>query len=342
VNLQWAELYDKLYAFATDTSNNNATIEFPPSLSPEQRKNLHQIAERLNLKHTSVGEGAQRHMVISKKQSQEEISSGKLKQQSKYEQLPIGASEILPGFLFLGSCRDARDRIQLSSLNVKYIVNCAKEWKNAHPEDFIYHDAHLMDVEDQDLAHALQPVFEFIEQARQANERVLVHCVVGKSRSASVVISYLMKFHAMKLREAFHHVKERRSLIQPNEGFMKQLIEMELELYQAQTLFPGDWEPIKVSKPKVAKAKPSSDELQAHATELIAKFLTPNVMLQGIEEACDGSFQKKHLGAYLAWLANFLSKQADLQATVVERGLEWKDISKMFTDHAKEFFLSQK
>ena len=41
MKLQWAELYDKLYAFANDTSNPDATVKFPASLATEQ---VHQLS----------------------------------------------------------------------------------------------------------------------------------------------------------------------------------------------------------------------------------------------------------------------------------------------------------
>jgi hypothetical protein len=40
-----------------------------------------------------------------------------------------------------------------------------------------------------------------------------------------------MKFKNMSLREAYDFVKKRRSIILPNEGFMKQLIVLENQIY---------------------------------------------------------------------------------------------------------------
>ena len=59
----------------------------------------------------------------------------------------------------------------------------------------------------------------------------LVHCQAGRSRSASIVISYLMQHHHKSLREAYFWVKERRSLIQPNTGFMTQLQALDKRLF---------------------------------------------------------------------------------------------------------------
>lgn len=55
------------------------------------------------------------------------------------------------------------------------------------------------------------------------NENVLVHCVVGSSRSASIVIAYLMWKKKMKYEDAYSFVKEKRPIVLPNNGFQEQL-----------------------------------------------------------------------------------------------------------------------
>jgi atypical dual specificity phosphatase len=53
--------------------------------------------------------------------------------------------------------------------------------------------------------------------------RVLVHCMWGMSRSASIVIAYLMAMKGMPLQSALMFVKARRRIVRPNRGFMAQL-----------------------------------------------------------------------------------------------------------------------
>jgi dual specificity phosphatase 12 len=52
---------------------------------------------------------------------------------------------------------------------------------------------------------------------------VLVHCFRGRSRSATVVIAYLMYKHHYKLEKAFFKVKSKRDCINPHIGFLAQL-----------------------------------------------------------------------------------------------------------------------
>lgn len=71
---------------------------------------------------------------------------------------------------------------------------------------------------------------DFIER----NERVVVHCYAGKSRSATAVIAYLMKTSKMTLDQALQFVQSKRHVVCPNFSFMGQLKsyqdELDLEL----------------------------------------------------------------------------------------------------------------
>lgn len=57
----------------------------------------------------------------------------------------------------------------------------------------------------------------------------LVHCVAGVSRSVSVCLAYLIKYHNMSLMKAYQWIERRRPCIQPNNSFFKQLIDFEIE-----------------------------------------------------------------------------------------------------------------
>lgn len=58
-----------------------------------------------------------------------------------------------------------------------------------------------------------------------ANKRVLVHCQQGVSRSASLVIAYIMKEKALGVNEAYSYVKNKSSGIGPNMSLIYQLCE---------------------------------------------------------------------------------------------------------------------
>ncbi|CAF4263091.1 unnamed protein product [Adineta steineri] len=62
------------------------------------------------------------------------------------------------------------------------------------------------------------------------NEKVLVHCQAGISRSSSIVLAYLIRYHNDSLEKAYEYLLERRPIAAPNYNFLIQLIRYEKEL----------------------------------------------------------------------------------------------------------------
>lgn len=60
---------------------------------------------------------------------------------------------------------------------------------------------------------------------------MLVHCQVGISRSATILIAFLMKEYKLRFKEAFEMVVKKRKIVDPNEGFRKELLEYEKQLF---------------------------------------------------------------------------------------------------------------
>ena len=149
-----------------------------------------------------------------------------------------------------GNQASSKNKEFLSRKNVKYILNLTNE-----PEESAvavtgleYKNIALEDDDDQDLLPHLEPSFQFIDKAakdwqiassshkhkdKEEGEKVtvLVHSYYGMSRSAAIIIAYLMKEEGMNLKNAYHHLKGRHSSINPNDNFVVQLIRYEQELF---------------------------------------------------------------------------------------------------------------
>ncbi|KAK3847175.1 MAG: dual specificity phosphatase, partial [Linnemannia gamsii] len=78
--------------------------------------------------------------------------------------------------------------------------------------------------------------FDYIEEAKTRGGKVLVHCQLGVSRSASLVIAYVMKTLQMGLTDAYELVKARSAVISPNMSLMYQLSEFEKSLNNNKTV----------------------------------------------------------------------------------------------------------
>jgi protein-tyrosine phosphatase len=84
----------------------------------------------------------------------------------------------------------------------------------------------VIDVEDhpdEDILCELDGCLAFIDSALSANTGILVYCTAGMSRSATVVVAYVMKANACTVEEAVAIVRRSRRWIKPNTGFMDQL-----------------------------------------------------------------------------------------------------------------------
>lgn len=126
-------------------------------------------------------------------------------------------------YLYLGSEWNAANFEELQKNNVGYILNVTREIDNFFPESFTYMNIRVYDVEATDLLSHWPDTYNFINTARKSGQAVLVHCKMGVSRSASTVIAYAMKQQHWSLDVALAYTRDRRSIVKPNEGFMKQL-----------------------------------------------------------------------------------------------------------------------
>ncbi|KAK8402475.1 hypothetical protein O3P69_000709 [Scylla paramamosain] len=132
------------------------------------------------------------------------------------------ATEIFP-HVYLGSEWNASNLDELQCNGVGYILNVTKEIDNFYPGTFDYLNIRVYDDEKTELLRHWDRTFRYITQVQEKNSKVLVHCKMGISRSASVVIAYAMKAFNMSLDEALALVKKKRSCIKPNQAFCNQL-----------------------------------------------------------------------------------------------------------------------
>jgi predicted kinase len=138
--------------------------------------------------------------------------------------LPLGASTIVDNFLFLGSARDAHSGQHMHELDIKHVLNVAREVPQTSVPLDAYAATPLDDDDAQSIAAALPVALRFLDSARTAKARVLVHCVIGKSRSTTIVLAFLVARCDMSLLDAWRMVRAARPVVQPNANFLRQLM----------------------------------------------------------------------------------------------------------------------
>ncbi|KZV74576.1 phosphatases II [Peniophora sp. CONT] len=138
------------------------------------------------------------------------------------------ASQILPR-LYLSDLGTASDYDTLSRIGITHIVSLL-DWEPEllPPKANIKRlHIHLADRFDTDILTHLPNTTDFIRNALEESKsnKVLVHCMMGVSRSATVVCAYLISHHKMSAREAVTFTRDQRTVVRPNIGFAKQLEE---------------------------------------------------------------------------------------------------------------------
>lgn len=142
---------------------------------------------------------------------------------------PFAAMTRITDHLFLtGVGGMTRDNFRRN--HIDFVVNITTEaplWEDTETMRVPVDDDHSANI----LAYLDQVVDRIHEAIQRRGAHVLVHCVAGVSRSATIVIAYLMKHRRLDLRSAFNHCFSLRPVIRPNNGFMTQLIAYEQQLF---------------------------------------------------------------------------------------------------------------
>lgn len=147
-------------------------------------------------------------------------------------------NEVYPG-LFVGDMVAARDKAFLRRMGINYVLNTAEGKRQTQVDTghLYYRDCpgirykgfQLMDLPTTNISKYFHIAANFIDEGLSSGGRVLVHCVMGLSRSATCALAFLMIKRGMSLTEALATVRSRRD-IHPNEGFIRQLQELDREV----------------------------------------------------------------------------------------------------------------
>ncbi len=142
-------------------------------------------------------------------------------EQYKYFLMP--ASHIIDN-IYLGSAFNASNLLQLNNQNIKCIVNVTSEISNYYEnynEDFDYYNYNVLDSNMDSIHSIFAPVMDVLEKNKDKN--ILVHCFMGSSRSAVIVLLYLIKVKKFSLEYALEYLKKKRKIININTTFFEEL-----------------------------------------------------------------------------------------------------------------------
>ncbi|KAM3132279.1 tyrosine protein phosphatase yvh1 [Paramecium bursaria] len=129
------------------------------------------------------------------------------------------------GNLFLGALSSIDS---ISQLNIVGVVSILDDFKPKISVNHYY--SKYGDHPRVPIINIFEETYQFIDENLK-NGNVLVHCMSGRSRSATIVIAYLMRSQKMRVYEAIISVQEKRPLINPNDGFIQQLYSFDVLLF---------------------------------------------------------------------------------------------------------------
>lgn len=131
--------------------------------------------------------------------------------------------------LFLGSIDELIDNVKYDAIVSVITPNAytAEEIIELTPATKHHLYISLQDSYDANFAPHWDAIYDFIDRHLKRKEKVFVHCMRGRSRSATAVIYYVMRSRNISLSDAVTIVKKKRSCIRPNDNFVNQLISME-------------------------------------------------------------------------------------------------------------------
>lgn len=146
-------------------------------------------------------------------------------------ELPSAINE----FVLLGSVNHAESRNYISFLEIECILNMASEIRNKHVGKKFSKGDKQWEIEykklgiDDSILYDVLPMIEdavqFIDESVRNRKRILVHCQLGISRSATVVIAWVMKHRNWDFKRSFEFVRRCRPQVHPNPTFRQILIE---------------------------------------------------------------------------------------------------------------------
>ena len=133
--------------------------------------------------------------------------------------------------LYISGVGGVTNKQVLEHQNITHILNLARELEDTVFPDFVsVRYEGLRDSEEEDLQKHLPELVKHIHQVIDGGGRIVVHCVAGVSRSASVCLAYKVRYEGISLQEAFDEVLKARPVICPNLAFWQALIQWEQEV----------------------------------------------------------------------------------------------------------------
>ena len=134
---------------------------------------------------------------------------------------------------YLGNAYNARNYRNLKLNNIGLIVNCTNDILNFFEDDFEYINLKVEDSNKDSIIEQIDNKIDEIHNYIINNKKnVLIHCFMGSSRSASVLLGYMIKYEKIRVRDGLNYLKEKRDLVNINKKFFHELLDYEKQIME--------------------------------------------------------------------------------------------------------------
>lgn len=131
--------------------------------------------------------------------------------------------------IFLGNAYNARNFYELEKQNIGLIINCSNDIPHYFQESFEYQRVSVQDKLEENILPYLNTMADSIHNYLQRNPKknILIHCFMGSSRSATILMAYIIKYKGYSRRDTMNFLRNERDLVNLNIDFFEQLGEFE-------------------------------------------------------------------------------------------------------------------
>ena len=138
--------------------------------------------------------------------------------------LPHGSADRVDANVLIGGYLAASDPDFVRREGITRIVKMTGDDAGYHHHRGVtYFVFPALDAPDYDIRGDAVAAVQAVVAGLGAGEQILVHCHAGVSRSATVVLLYLLAVRGRSLDAALAHLRRVRPVVAPNDGFMSTL-----------------------------------------------------------------------------------------------------------------------